>query len=103
MSPAEAEARTLVATQRIGNGGIAHSLVLLGYFVARLVMYLILHLCIGFGAAALAGQSAWWGLPLAFLSSQSIGRIVAVASRASNVRALEAMADEVEKQKGGRP
>lgn len=57
----------------------------------------VAHLCVGFGLASVAGQSAWWGIPGALLSGVTIGRVYAWAARGSRVRAIEAAADDAEK------
>jgi len=103
MNRATATLRTAAAIQRLGVSPVAvvvYSAVSVGAWIVRFIV----HVCIGFGLASLASISAWWGVPFALVSGQTLGRVWEWARRDARVRALEAMAEQAEKDaaaKGG--
>lgn len=97
MNAAEYQARYLAAVKRISVDPTHTALFLLASF-AGMCVRTIAHICVGFGAASLAGASAWWGLPLALVSVQTVGRVWLWARRGARVEGAEALADVVEKR-----
>ena len=97
MNRTEATNRTTTAMARLTAANPAGALsYLLATFVGMLIRA-VAHLCVGFGLASVAGQSAWWGLPGALLSGATLGWLYAFAVRGARVRAIEAAADDAEK------
>ena len=59
----------------------------------------IVHMCIGFGVASVAGLSGWWGIPFALVSSRTLGAVWYWSRRDQMVKALEEAADKAEREK----
>jgi len=104
MNRATATLRTTAAIQRLGAASPVGILAYTAVHIAAETARCAAHICIGFGLASLADISAWWGLPFALASGQTLGRVWAWWRRDSQVVTLEAMADQAEKDaatKGG--
>lgn len=98
MNRTEATNRTTAAMTRFTAVNTTGALVyMLATFVGMLIRAAA-HLCVGFGLASIAGQSAWWGFPGSLLSGVTLGWLYAFAVRGSRVRAIEAAADDAEKR-----
>lgn len=98
MTPTEASNRTAAAMKRITEANPAALAFVLGIRFLAWSFRLIVYICIGFGTASVAHLSAWWGVPFALVSAQTLGRAYVWWRRDANVRAYEATADEAEKQ-----
>lgn len=96
MNRAEGFARYQVAMKRLAELDPAASTVAVGMQLAAWLTRAAVHVCIGFGGASLAHVSAWWGVPMAILSAQTIGRLWGWARRGAQVRRLEAMVAQAE-------
>lgn len=101
MTRSDAAARCKVAIQRIHKANPAMALLVVGVWFAAWAARGTLWTCIGFGAASLAGISAWWGIPIAVLIGQTLGRAWAWWRREGRVRDIEAAADDAERQARG--
>ena len=89
MTRTEATRRQAVAM------GAADPMAALGYVAVLMFAFAFrcaVHLCIGFGTASLLSVSAWWGLPVALLSGQTLGRLREWWRRDAEVEAIETMA-----------
>lgn len=100
MTKTEATARYTAASARISAVSPKTMVVISVGVLAASAFRAIVHLCIGFGAASLAHVSAWWGLPVALLSAQTIGRLWKWLRRDAFVLGMEKAADDVEKRAG---
>ncbi len=100
MNATESKARYAAASKRILDVSpetmIGLSVALFGAMFFRAAV----HLCIGFGTASLVHISAWWGLPVALLSAQTIGRAWLWWRREAVILAIEKAADDAEKRAG---
>lgn len=103
MTRAEAHRRGAVAMKRYTEADLTAALLYAAATLFGAAFRAIVHLCIGFGIAAVAGQSAWWGLPAALLSSTTLGRLWEYGRRTSIVLALEAAADAAVAAKAVKP
>lgn len=102
MKRAEAQARILAATTRISSANwfAGGAVFMLG--VASAVLEWLIHLGLALGLTAQLGISAWFGLPLALVSDQTLGRFWFWLRSAHRVEALEAMAAKLESAAAGR-
>lgn len=96
MTRAEAFLRYQVAMKRLADLDPTASTVTVGMQLATWATRAVVHLCIGFGGASLAHLSAWWGVPMAVLSAQTLGRLWVRAWRDAEVRRLEAVVAQAE-------
>lgn len=98
MNRAEATARSAAAVKRITAASPGGMAVVVAIGVGAWAVRFCIHLCIGFGTASVADVSAWWGLPFALVSAQTLGRLWAWARRGKRVRDLEEAADVAERE-----
>lgn len=104
MSPAERNARQASAIARINAANQELSAMVGINLLSTWSFRCLFHLCLGFGITAQTGISSWFGLVLALLSAQTLGRLLEWSRRTRRIEELEAMADKAEaakKAKGG--
>lgn len=101
MTRLEATIRTAAAYERISNGPTAFALAFYAALFASFAVRVVLHVCIGFGAVATAGLSAWWGLPATLVSVVTLGNAWAWWRRDRRVKVAEEAAELAEKQASG--
>lgn len=97
MSPAERDVRTAAAIARIQatSAGAMNS-----WYIAQFsawVFRTFLHVSIGFGVCVQTEISMWFGLPIALLSANTVGRFVEWWRRDAMVKAIEDYATTAEK------
>ena len=96
MRAAEAKARGQAATERIRKADPVTFVLCMLFIFAWSCGRAIVHLCIAFGSVSMSGISLWWGIPLALVSAQTLGRVWSMIRRGTRVKGLENLATVVE-------
>ena len=97
MTTTEANKRIAAAIARIrAADDVWRTIFLLVVVTTRIAARWATYLCTGFGLTALFDLSAWFGLPIAFGASQTLGRAWAWWHRDAWVRMVEEAANEAE-------
>ena len=97
MTRLEAETRTAAASKRIAAANPLAMPVVLAWAIAAWCVRGMIHCSMALAVCSMAGWSYWLSRALAVLSGQTIGRVWEFAVRGRRVRALESLADSLER------
>ena len=103
MDRKESLARGQAAMKRLSTTDPAAAVMMAAVMFGGSCVRGLVYLCLGYGLVSLFEVSAWWGIPLAVLSSLTLGRLWAWWRREAQVLAIEEAADGAERQASSEP